>query len=137
MPPKRRRRRHYKTGVHISPKCSKPIEYRSGWELVVCKWLDINPEVEAYAYEAVIIPYKLNPNSSKVRKYFPDFFVKFKDGTKLIVEVKRDDRIRNAGVQKKAAAAEAWCASHGFVYQIWGKNHVIRLQSLTEQAKVS
>ena len=136
---KKGRKTRYITGIHISPKCEKPIHYRSGWELTVCQTiLDQDPEVLCYSYESVGIPYR-SPNlkSTKMRRYFPDFLVSYKNGTRLIVEVKRNDKIKNILTQTKAEACIKWAEKQGIKYQIWGsveiKAEQVRLtkQSLT------
>ena len=114
----------YKTGVHISPKCVRPIEYRSGWELLVAEALDADPSVVLYAYEAVGVPFVTNPRSGRIRKYFPDFFVQYKSGRQLIIEVKRDDKAQAFIVQTKAKACKEWAAASGVDYEIWTSKEI-------------
>jgi hypothetical protein len=54
---------------------------RSSWELVFCKWADMNPAVIEWASEPMGIPYvdratKDYRGMPKKRRYFPDFIVK-------------------------------------------------------------
>lgn len=63
------------------------IVYRSGWELNVMSRLDINPAVANWASEEIVVPY-FDPTTKKNRRYFPDFLVKYTDGTVEMVEVK-------------------------------------------------
>lgn len=64
---------------------------RSSWELHVMKFFDSRQDVIRWGSEEIIIPF-LNPIDSKVHRYFPDFFVEYKDKNgnilKEIVEVK-------------------------------------------------
>jgi hypothetical protein len=119
----------YKTGIHISPKCIKPINYRSSWELSVCNVFDEDPDVLCYSYESVGIPYR-SPNikSTKIRRYFPDFFVTYTNGKRAIIEVKRDDRIANIWTQTKAEACKQWAQKEKIQYQIWGAAEIAQAQ---------
>ena len=63
------------------------IIYRSGWELKVMFWLDKHPEIVQWSSEELIIPYK-DPVSGGTRRYFPDFWVKFKNDEIYVFEVK-------------------------------------------------
>jgi len=115
---RRKRKRHYKTGIHHSPKCSIPIRYRSGWELIVAKTLDSNPDVISYEYESIQIPYV---TAGKHHDYYPDFIITYKSGKRVIVEVKRQDKVANRVVVAKAAAARRWITeqNNGWTYEIW------------------
>lgn len=118
-PIKRRKRRgHYKTGIHYSPKCSSPIHYRSGWELTVAKALDNNPEITSYEYESLKIPYNI---AGKHHDYYPDFIIAYRSGKRVIVEVKRQDKLSNRVVVAKAAAARRWISEqkNGWTYEVW------------------
>ena len=116
---KRRRKRKYKTGIHRSLKASKPIKYRSGWEKSVCIYLDCDPNVISYEYEAIAIPYISNKQTGKVRRYYPDFLVHYSDGKKIMVEVKRTDKLLDPKVMKKTEAGKLWCQQHGVVFELW------------------
>lgn len=67
------------------------IVWRSTWELKFMNALDLNPNVVSWASEEITIPY-ISPVDNKLHRYFPDFFVEFKNSTgkahKMIVEVK-------------------------------------------------
>ena len=108
---KGRKKFHYITGTHVSPKSKHPVEYRSSWELYVCKHLDDDNAVASYEYEPYKIAYISNVRSSKVRFYIPDFVVTYVDGSIKIIEVKRTSALNNIIVMKKAEAARRWCES--------------------------
>lgn len=123
------RKSRYKTGVHHSDKCiGKFFKYRSGYELSVATIFDLDSEVKFYAYEAVGIPYKSNQKTGKTRRYFPDFSVQYMDGTKKIIEVKRDDKVNSKNVLKKAQACKEWLASSNIGYEIWTSKEIIKEQ---------
>lgn len=127
---KRKKRGHYHTGIHLSPKCKEPIAYRSGWELSACKHLDSLNTVDEYWYESVRIPYVANVRSSKTRYYLPDFIIKFSDGSMKMVEVKRENQLTNLKVMKKAAAAKLWCQAQKIkiTYEFWTDKIILPLQ---------
>lgn len=120
MPVKKRKRRkkgRYKRGDHVSPKAGT-CRYRSGWELAYMKWLDDNVDVVSYDYEKLVIEYVSNLKSKRVRRYFPDFHVRYADGHIEVIEIKPKKRLVQAVVKKKAEAATRWCLSNGAVYII-------------------
>ena len=116
---RRKRKRHYITGTHHSPKCPTPIKYRSGWELTVALYLDQSPEVISYEYESINIRYAV---AGKYRTYTPDFIVLYKSGKKVIVEVKRADKLTDRKVIAKATATRKWLKENkldDYVYEFW------------------
>lgn len=130
---RRRKRSHYKTGVHISSKCtSGKIKYRSGWEFQVCLWLDSDPLVASYGYECLKIPYVANYKTGKVRIYFPDFLITYTNGDRKLVEVKRMDKIGTASVIKKSAAARTWCDGNNVVFEIWSNTMIEGIRKINE-----
>lgn len=66
------------------------IVYRSRWETLVMRYLDMHPNVVEWSSEEIIIPY-VSPKDGKVHRYFPDFYVKMKKEDKIeivLIEVK-------------------------------------------------
>jgi len=124
----------YHTGTYISPKCKKPIAYRSGWEKTVCEWLDQDSSVVEYFYEDLIIGYKTKPTQVKTKKYIIDFLVFYSDGSKKIIEVKADNKVNHPITLKKTAAAKEWCGKNNVVYEIWSGNKIKEI--LQEQKKL-
>lgn len=82
------------------------------------QWLDANPDVKAYEYEAFSIEYLSNKRTGKIRKYFPDFLVHYVDGSRRLVEVKPISRVGKRANQKKLEAAKGWCSAHGVTLEI-------------------
>jgi hypothetical protein len=116
---KRRKRSRYHRGSHQSPKLTNgPAKYRSGWELAYMLWLDAEPTVVSYAYEALKIPYVSNVRTGKTRNYLPDLLVNYVDGTQRLVEIKQARKVMQANVQKKTKAAQIWCGAHGVTLHI-------------------
>ena len=132
----KKRKKHYKTGVYISKKCTEPVLYRSGWELVYAKYLDVEPTVKSFKYESFSIPYVANFSTGKIRHYIPDFLVEYNDGKQVLVEIKRDDKVTNRKVQKKYAAAKVWCGSRNiehFILTSKGIEQIKKTYNITDE----
>jgi hypothetical protein len=84
------------------------IVYRSLWELHVMSYLDKHPDVIQWASEEFSIPYR-DPSSGRMRRYFPDFWVKKvdKDGelSIAVIEVKPAAQCKPPVVKKKRTRA--------------------------------
>ena len=67
------------------------IVYRSSYELKFMQYCDLTESVISYQSEEFCIPYR-SPIDNKYHRYFPDFFVKYKDkdgnNRTLVVEIK-------------------------------------------------
>lgn len=116
-----------------------PIFSRSSWEWTVMKMLDTNPNITAWASEAIKIPY-VNPFTGKHTVYVPDFLVRYTDSlgkTKTeIIEVKpaKETFLEQAKSQRnkaavalntyKWAAASAFAKAHGMGFRIINENHI-------------
>jgi hypothetical protein len=115
------------------------IIYRSGWEAKTMAWLDNHPNVIRWGSEEVVVPYK-SPLDGKIRRYFPDFVVTFKDkdgkiSTRML-EVKPKKQTIEPKVQKartkkyitevatwsinkaKWDAAERFCNERGWTFHV-------------------
>jgi hypothetical protein len=67
------------------------IVYRSSYELRSFRWCDSNPSILEWSSESIIIKY-FDPTTQKIRRYFPDLFVKLQEQTgdikRYILEIK-------------------------------------------------
>ncbi len=113
--------------------------FRSGWELKVQRFLDLNPNVLEWSSEETIIPYQ-NPLTGRISRYFVDFYAKMKDKQgnikKYLIEVKpysqtippvqkikktktlirqQAEYLKN---QAKWQAATQWCQKHNQTFVI-------------------
>lgn len=70
-----------------------PIVCRSTWEEKFCKYLDFNKRVVEWSSEGTRISY-FDPTKNKTRIYYPDFYAKFVDNKKYIIEVKPTKDLR-------------------------------------------
>jgi len=114
---KKSKRGRYHRGLHVSP-IAGDCKFRSSWEQKYMLYLDAHPDVSCWSYEKTVIEYVSNQRTKKIRKYYPDFYVEFKDGSRRLIEIKQKRKLEQASVKKKAHAAHAWCASNGATYEI-------------------
>lgn len=80
--------------------------------------LDELDVVDTWSYEKIVIEYVSNQRTKKIRKYYPDFFVKYLDGRQEIIEIKQKRKLEQAIVKKKSEAAQQWCIQHGMTFKI-------------------
>lgn len=74
--------------------------------------------------------YYYDPESGRIRQYYPDFLAKMKDGTYQLIEVKGDNKIDDVVVQAKKEAALEMAAASGIKYEMYAgsvlmKTHVL------------
>ena len=116
------------------------IIYRSLWERKFMDYCDLNESISQWQSEEFWIPYK-NPIDNRTHRYFPDFFIKYKDakGKKrsVVIEVKpkkqllmpkKNPKKRTKSWayevqtyvvnQAKFKAAEAYCADRKYEFRI-------------------
>lgn len=63
------------------------------------------------------VPY-VDPESNRLRKYYPDFLVEMEDGNYLILEVKGDHMVDDPVVKAKEAAAEEIAVESSMKYEM-------------------
>lgn len=80
--------------------------------------LDEDPTVAIWSYEKLVIEYVSNQKTKKIRKYYPDFQVEYKDGKKVVIEIKPSRKLGQSTVIKKIRAAMLWCTAHDLTYKI-------------------
>lgn len=61
------------------------IVYRSSWEYKMDEFLDNNPNVLQWASESIAVPY-VKPTDGKIHKYYPDYYVKYRNKQGEIIE---------------------------------------------------
>jgi hypothetical protein len=99
--------------------------------LTVLRFLDSDNEVACYYYEPFKIPYISNIRSGKIRNYIPDFLVAYKNGKKLLIEVKRASALNQEKVIKKATAAREWASKQeNTSYEFWTDSIIKTLQGI-------
>ncbi len=71
-----------------------------------------------------------DPESGRVRQYYPDFFVKMADGSYQLVEVKGDNKIDDLVVKAKALAAREMAIASGVEYKMYAGSVVMKTHVL-------
>lgn len=111
------------------------IIYRSSYELKFMQYCDLTENVNSWKSEEFCIPY-ISPIDGKVHRYFPDFFVKYKDRS-LVIEIKpqRDLKMPEKNPKRKTKswaysvktwainqakwkAAKEWCEDRKYEFKI-------------------
>ena len=136
--------------IPINPKKyvgnSSQVIYRSLWERKLMVYCDRNEKVVEWGSEEVIVPYR-SPWDGKMHRYFPDFYMKVKQGNgtykKFIIEVKpkaqckepiktpkRKTRkwykeVQTWGInQAKWKSATDYCENRGMEFKILTEDHL-------------
>ena len=121
------------------------VRYMSSWELEAHKFLDNDPRVIKWSSETIAIPY-LKPTDRRVHKYYPDYFVQYKDAKgkihNEIIEVKpyRETRPPKSKSTKtriqeditwainlaKWSAAQKYCNKYGIRFRLLTEKEIYR-----------
>jgi len=73
-----------------------------------------------------------DPESGRVRQYYPDFFAERADGAYEIIEVKGDDKIDDGVVRAKAEAAREMAVASGVEYKMYRGSDVMKTRILED-----
>jgi len=96
------------------------IVYRSLWERKFMRYCDLNENVNQWQSEEFWIPYR-SPLDGKVHRYFPDFFVRYKDKNgntrTVVIEIKPKKEVEMPE-QNPKRRTKAWA----YKVQMWVKN---------------
>jgi hypothetical protein len=122
------------------------IVYRSSYELKFMDYCDLNESINEWKSEEFFIPYR-SPLDGKVHRYFPDFFIKYRDSKgnlrKTIIEIKpKKDlispesspkrktkswayRVKTWAVNNaKWSAAKEYCEDRGYEFRIFTEDEL-------------
>lgn len=118
------------------------IIYRSLWERRVMVHLDKNSTIIEWSSEEIVIPY-LSPVDGRWHRYFPDFYVRTKEGS-MILEVKPANQsvapepkkkvtkrylteVMTYGVnQAKWKAAQEYCDDRKWKFKVLTENEIFK-----------
>lgn len=106
---------------------SNNVIYRSLWERKYMKYLDNNPNIIQWASEEISIKY-YDPTNKKVRRYFPDFFVKEKLTDEKIISYLVEIKPKKQTVPPKKPKRQ----TKGYLYEVM---EYARNQSKWEMAR--
>lgn len=123
----------------------KNIIYRSLWELKFMSYCDKNKNILKFSSEEIWIPY-ISPLDNRCHKYFPDFYIKYKDNEEIIkeslIEIKPKRQVNGPNTAKKMnqkqlvemkefaknqakwKAAKEFCADRRWEFQILTEDHL-------------
>ena len=79
------------------------VIYRSLWERKFMVYCDKNENVLEWNSEEIALPYK-SPLDNRIHRYFPDFYIKVKEGNKIqkyLIEIKPKKQVREPKIQTK------------------------------------
>ena len=116
------------------------IIYRSLWEKKFMEYCDLTESISQWQSEEFWIPYK-NPIDNRMHRYFPDFFIKYRDALgkirNVVIEVKPAKQLKMPKKnpkkrtkswayevqtyvvnQAKWKAAESYCADRKYEFKI-------------------
>lgn len=71
-----------------------------------------------------------DPESRRIRLYYPDFFAEMEDGSYQLIEVKGDDKIDDAVVKAKAEAATVLATHSGVEYKMYAGSLIMKSRIL-------
>jgi hypothetical protein len=102
--------------IVVQNKMNKGIpEYRSSWELKFMRYLDTNDDVKKWSSEPFYIWY-FSSEDNRMRHYYPDFYVEFSNGRKIVVEIKPKAQTTLTRNQEKWEAAKKVCDERGLEF---------------------
>ncbi|MEU8584616.1 TnsA-like heteromeric transposase endonuclease subunit [Streptomyces abikoensis] len=102
-------------GWYWAATCSELVGYESWVELGHLMRLDAEPNVVAVASQPFRLAWRAHGQGRRIR-HTPDYFVRRRDGTAVVLDVRPDDRIEAEDAAKFAATAVA-CARVGWGYE--------------------
>lgn len=73
-----------------------------------------------------------DPESGRIRQYYPDFLAKMADDSYQLIEVKGDNKIDDAVVKAKKAAAEEMAVASGIEYLMYTGSQVVNTHILED-----
>lgn len=127
MAKQRKKQKRFHSGDYISTKTGKTWHHRSGWELKFMCFLDNDHSVKTWTYETITIEYVSNKKTGRVRKYIPDFFIEYIDGSKKIIEIKQARMLKRRNVIDKTDAAKKWCERMGMTICVLTEHELKKL----------
>ncbi len=74
-----------------------------------------------------------DPESGRLRQYYPDFLAKMTDGTYQLIEVKGDNMIDDSVVQAKQAAAQEMAVASGIQYIMYPSSVIMKTHILEDK----
>lgn len=76
-----------------------------------------------------------DPDSQRIRSYYPDFVAKMADGSLQLIEVKGDNMIDDEVVQAKAEAAQTLAAESSVAYKMYAGSLIMKTRPLADETQ--
>jgi hypothetical protein len=114
------------SGLWWSCTISDHVGFESWLERDRVMALDFDPAVVGLSSQPFRLSWQVN---GKIRSHTPDYFVRLRDGTGVVVDVRADDRIEPEDAEVFAATAQA-CESVGWEFRRVGAMDVVRTANL-------
>ncbi len=108
--------KHYKRGYFFSAKNNRKLLYRSSYELTAYRILEQLTKVKSYENEPFAIPYY---SDGLTRRTIPDILITYTDGSKELIEVKRENVLQENKVQMKLQAMKEYASDKGWDFSVW------------------
>jgi len=108
-------------------------------------YCDLNENILEWGSEEIVVPYR-SPVDNRYHRYFPDFYIKFKESSgkikKMIIEIKPQKQCVEPKVQKRKTkayiyevveyaknqakweAAKEWCLDRGYEFKVLTENEL-------------
>lgn len=67
-----------------------------------------------------------DPESGRIRQYYPDFLAKLEDGSYQLIEVKGDNKKDDTVVKAKAVAAQEMAVASGIEYKMFAGSEIMK-----------
>ena len=100
----------------FSNKNQKNIYYQSSYELVAFQQLESDDEALIFSRCPFGIPYFIKGNK---HNYLPDIFVTYKDGSKLVIEIKPSVFVNDPVNIAKWKSAIKYCKKEDYIFKVW------------------
>ena len=75
-----------------------------------------------------------DPESGRIRQYYPDFLAKMSDGSYQLIEVKGDNKIDDTVVKAKQMAAEEMAVASGIKYIMYAGSRILNSHILEDDS---
>lgn len=72
-----------------------------------------------------------DPESGRVRHYYPDFLARLEDGSYQLIEVKGDNKLDDTIVKAKAEAAQEMAVASGIEYKMYAGSEIMKTHILS------
>jgi hypothetical protein len=133
-PGKKKKKPRFKDGFFLSIKNGgKQMHYRSGWEHEVYQCLELDDTVQGYMVESFRVEYY---HGGKMKGYYPDLIVHFKDDHYEVWEIKPSNQHSLPINQAKWAACKSHCLARGWGWEVISETS-IKLMKMNLKTKLA